>query len=160
MRVSNDILPRFVKWPSGAPPSPTRPRCKFKERYIALLILGTFALICFGTIFFLPDVRESLRGSGLKRVEKHVRGIGEDLLLPAPGGASHGSADLVQDARLARDRRKLYDRVKGAELAPPLVKPRLNGDRPPPDPLHPLISGGEDPDPVMRFRRRKIKEVR
>ena len=56
--------------------------------------------------------------------------------------------------------------VDDAILKVGLVKPRLRpggtGNRsrtPPPDPLHPVISGGEDPDPVMRFRRRKIREV-
>ncbi|KAF0310567.1 hypothetical protein FJT64_018460 [Amphibalanus amphitrite] len=146
IEAAGAILPRFIK--RSVPSSPPRSRCKCRERNLLLLVLGTFALICFGTIFYLPDLGEGLwRLERLKRVQKRVGDVGGDLLLPVPPPARGRPG-------AAEDRRRLYSKAQEAAV------PASGGSVAPvpPDPLHPVISGGEDPDPVMRFRRRKIKE--
>ncbi|XP_043218312.1 mannosyl-oligosaccharide 1,2-alpha-mannosidase IA-like [Amphibalanus amphitrite] len=147
IEAAGAILPRFIK--RSVSSSPPRSRCKCRERNLLLLVVGTFALICFGTIFYLPDLGEGLwRLERLKRVQKRVGDVGGDLLLPVPPPAPGRPG-------AAEDRRRLYSKAQEA------AAPASGGSAAPvpPDPLHPVISGGEDPDPVMRFRRRKIKEM-
>ena len=135
MPVSDDILPRYQRLPGGAGPgSGGRPfRCR--ETHLFLAIGATIAVICFGTIFFMPDLSESLRRmESLNRVQKRVQDTAEGLLLPPPphaepdaaGGAAPGHAGQIEDPHLALDRQKLYEKVRsaGALPPPPLAKPR------------------------------------
>lgn len=89
-------------------------------------------LVCFGTIFFLPDLSESLRNmESLNRVQKQVQDTAEGFLLPPPPLAEAGvdgyfrhDANQIEDPHLAMDRQKLLDKVRSAALPPPLAKPR------------------------------------
>lgn len=127
-----------------------------RERRRLLLLPAALLLVvgCGALLLQLP---------GLGRLQQHMHSIGRDLLLPPPppqlaGGGRVGVAD---------DREMLYMKAKSAtEPGRPLARPRNGGDLSPVDEavmaargLHPVVTGGEDSDPVMQFRRRKIQEV-
>ncbi|XP_043243879.1 mannosyl-oligosaccharide 1,2-alpha-mannosidase IA-like [Amphibalanus amphitrite] len=131
MPVSDDILPRYQRLPGGNGGRPFRCR----ETHLFFAIGATILIICFGTIFFMPDLSESLRRmESLSRVQKQVRDTAEGFLLPPPphaepdavGAAPPRHAGQIEDPHLAQDRQKLYEKVRsaGGLPPPPLAKPR------------------------------------
>lgn len=57
-----------------------------REKYLILMVLATFAFICFGAIFFLPEKSSKELSSHNKvyRVYKGIQDVGRDLILPPP----------------------------------------------------------------------------
>lgn len=78
--ASNTVLPTYQRYVNGTPVSTAfRKTLRLREKYIVLLVLGTFVAVCIGTFFFLPELRS---GAGLNTAYKHIRNAGSDLLLP------------------------------------------------------------------------------
>ncbi|KAJ1521019.1 hypothetical protein ONE63_002731 [Megalurothrips usitatus] len=222
MAASNaaPILPSFHQRFNGGPGAlgaVTRRSFRPKERFLILLVFGTFVLVCFGAFFYLPEYSGAgpahrVYGKVLESVQK----AGPDLLIP-PAAAGLGGA-LVRhdgdpgdlDPHSAGDRAKLLAKMKedaeleriknpkvlerpemaprpssasspgpqgpqgpqgvGPAMGPSLgssemgqarsaprrvvtVPPRGCSDR------CPAIAGGEDPDPLIRQKRDKVKEM-
>jgi len=57
-----------------------------REKYLILMVLATFAFICFGAIFFLPEKssKELSAVNKVYRVYKGIQDVGRDLILPPP----------------------------------------------------------------------------
>ncbi|XP_037081844.1 mannosyl-oligosaccharide 1,2-alpha-mannosidase IA-like [Pollicipes pollicipes] len=135
MGVTDDILPRFQRLPAAGAAAGSRQGFRCRETHIFLAIGVTIVFICFGTIFFLPDLGESIRRiDSLGRVQKRVQDTAEGFLLPPPPHADEAHENLllrhdgnqIEDPHVVQDRQKLYDKVRsaGALPPPPLAKPR------------------------------------
>ncbi|XP_052131804.1 mannosyl-oligosaccharide 1,2-alpha-mannosidase IA [Frankliniella occidentalis] len=200
----------------GALGSVTRRSFRPKERFLILLVFGTFALVCFGAFFYLPEYSGAgpahrVYGKVLESVQK----AGPDLLMPAaalenPGLVRHDGGPEASarhlDPHSAGDRAKLLAKMKeDAEMErlknpKVLERPEMAVARPgvgssagpaglrpspafpegaSPAPAHgggaprrvvtvpprecedscPRTTGGEDPDPLVRQKRDKVKEM-
>lgn len=82
---SGNILPSYqklVQQPAGQLFTTSRRSFRPREKYLILLVLLTFGIVCFGAFFFLP---EDLRtNSSVKSVYKVIQKAGPELLIPAP----------------------------------------------------------------------------
>lgn len=177
---ASDLLPRFLRrGVRGAPLSYLVRRgaaVRVSEVRLLVLITAVFAVMCITTLFLLPDLRAGIN-AGLD-VRQRVGRLGDSLLMP-PG------AELqVEEPRVAvDDKARLVDRVRAAAvLPPPLHKPQLIS-RSSSISMRPAVGGGnvsalvvgaphagmsasspvlpsgEDPDPITRSRRDKIKQM-
>jgi hypothetical protein len=81
------ILPSYQRFVSGVNPSQLFARRSFRlrEKYLILLVVLTFGIVCFGAFFFLP---EDFRGHGsvnsVYRVYQQIQKAGPELLIPVP----------------------------------------------------------------------------
>ncbi|KAF8777379.1 Mannosyl-oligosaccharide like protein [Argiope bruennichi] len=77
--AASTVLPTYQRYINGAPVSAAgRKTLRLREKYIVLLVLGTFVAVCIGTFFFLPE----LRSGSINSAYRHIRNAGSDLLLP------------------------------------------------------------------------------
>lgn len=111
---------------NGAPlGSVTRRSFRPKERFLILLVFGTFALVCFGAFFYLPEYSGAGPAHAAHRVYgkvlESVQKAGPELLMPAvagphPGLVRHDGPHDPGRARLdphsAGDRAKLLAKMK------------------------------------------------
>jgi len=102
------------KYVNGVPLSTVgRRTLRLREKYILLLVISVFAFVCFGAIFFMPDMRD--------RVASADGQIGPvdigDMFVPrlaAPGIQNrHGQGNLP-DPHHVKDERNFRDRVQQA----------------------------------------------
>ncbi|XP_015925530.1 mannosyl-oligosaccharide 1,2-alpha-mannosidase IA [Parasteatoda tepidariorum] len=78
--ATNALLPTYQRYINGAPVTAGgRKTLRLREKYIVLLVLGTFVAVCIGTFFFLPELRS---GSTINTAYRQLRDAGSDLLLP------------------------------------------------------------------------------
>lgn len=124
------ILPSYQRFAhsNGNPiGSVTRRSFRPKERFLILLVFGTFVLVCFGAFFYLPEYSGSVAGPAHRvygKVLESVQKAGPDLLIPAAvaGGAGlglvrHDGEHGHQDPHSVGDRAKLLAKMKeDAEL--------------------------------------------
>ncbi|XP_035207175.1 mannosyl-oligosaccharide 1,2-alpha-mannosidase IA-like [Stegodyphus dumicola] len=108
MAVSS-VLPTYQRYINGAPvTSSGRKTLRLREKYIVLLVLGTFVAVCIGTFFFLPE----LRSSSINTAYRHIRDAGSDLLLPPPPHY-HDGGNLIRHHDVNNiDPHKVVDRAK------------------------------------------------
>ncbi|GIY62762.1 uncharacterized protein CEXT_195381, partial [Caerostris extrusa] len=77
--AASTVLPTYQRYINGAPVSAAgRKTLRLREKYIVLLVLGTFVAVCIGTFFFLPE----FRSGSINNAYRHIRNAGSDLLLP------------------------------------------------------------------------------
>ncbi|GFS85334.1 uncharacterized protein NPIL_308191 [Nephila pilipes] len=77
--AASTVLPTYQRYINGAPVSAAgRKTLRLREKYIVLLVLGTFVAVCIGTFFFLPE----FRSGSINSAYRHIRNAGSDLLLP------------------------------------------------------------------------------
>ena len=60
----------------------SRKTLRLKEKYILLLVFFSFSSVCFGAIFFLPDLRDRMNISDVRR---QMGQAGHDMLFPQAG---------------------------------------------------------------------------
>lgn len=183
MTASSGILPTYQRFVNGVPVAFARRSFRPREKYVILLVFATFGLVCFGTFFFLPEFRAS--SDRVYKVYDQFRKAGPEFLIPPPPlleetqGVARHDLDTQLDPHVLDDREKLRAKIEQDTDLKVLEKPELNtrtsstsrSDRvgdlvrdvitvPPAYSDHyPGISHGEDPDPKVRERRDKIKEV-
>ena len=58
--AATGILPTQQRYINGVPVPQNRRTFRLKEKYILLLVFMTFGTVCFGAMFFLPDLRDHL----------------------------------------------------------------------------------------------------
>lgn len=184
------MLPTYTRL--GTSTSSVRRALRTREKFLILLLFATLAFVCFGGLFYLPEVRE---------VYNTIQHAGPEIFIPAPPVARHhhqhgidgtNSIDNQEDGEkhLLNDRNRLHAKIQGEwaaavaegdHLEKPQAKPQPN-EAPLMSPLAPEkrevenpVDGagvadapdlqtnslpiGEDPDPVARERRNKIREV-
>lgn len=114
--ASGAVLPTYQRYQSGIPIQNRRSgMLRMREKYIVLLVFVTFLIFCFGTFFFLPDLRDRVSVNHLKRQ------LGSDIFLPkqseGDGGKilRHHPNELV-DAHHIQDKAAINQRIKDANL--------------------------------------------
>lgn len=152
--------------------APLRKSFHSKEKCLIGLVLLTLCLVCFGGIFLLPDNFNSER---VIKVYKQIQKAGPDIFIPAPPIAPHGLNSNEEDPHVMGDRAKLQAKIQ-EELGDIFDKPEIakNNNE---EPQQPPIAGppvkatvdqhtpvllkvnGEDPDPEVRKKRDKVKEM-
>jgi len=101
------------KYVNGLPLSSVgRRTLRLREKYILLLVVSVFAFVCFGAIFFMPDMRDRVAADG------HIRpvDIGDMFVPRLPAGGvqnRHGQGNL-RDPHDLNDQRIFRDRVQKA----------------------------------------------
>lgn len=85
--ASPGLLPTYARLAHAAPlPLLSRRSFRPREKYLIVLVLATFALVCFGAFFFLPEFRSSGNAvnDSVYRVYRRMQKAGPELLIPAP----------------------------------------------------------------------------
>lgn len=86
-----------------------------REKYIILLVFLTFGVVCFGAFFFLPDLRDRVSVSEMRR---QIQRAGDDIFIPGAHddtGEMHHIADNHGDPV---DIHKVEDKAKlGGKVA-------------------------------------------
>lgn len=107
--AASSVLPIYQRYINGAPVSASgRKTLRLREKYIVLLVLGTFVAVCIGTFFFLPE----LRSSSINTAYRHIRDAGSDLLLPPPPQYQEGAVVVRHHDVNNVDPHKIVDRAK------------------------------------------------
>lgn len=145
---SGGILPNYQKLGSGVGVGPAssqlfgRRSFRPREKYLILMVILTFGIVCFGAFFFLP---EDFRSDGMYGVYRRVQKAGPEFLLPAPplGSEDHrhqsgprkvevphddhfDSLDFHDDVHVIEDKKKLQEKIDEAYKT--LEKPELARD--------------------------------
>ncbi|KAL1436098.1 hypothetical protein MTO96_010846 [Rhipicephalus appendiculatus] len=90
------VLPTYFKYISVAPGGSARRTLRVREKYIVVLVLATFLMVCIGAVFYLPELRAS-------NAYRHIKNAGPDLLLP-PSASDRGQRSPSQRYRRRRRR--------------------------------------------------------
>lgn len=173
--ASAGVLPTYLKYISVAPGGSARKTLRVREKYIVVLILATFLMVCIGAVFYLPELRAS-------NAYRHMKNAGPDLLLPPPHAVDYvnvprhnGVAD-EEDPHRAEDRNKLQEKIihdlglhmqvdKPEEARPASSKRTSTAARPlveqTPAVGQPQVSVVPDPqrEAENRERREKVREM-
>lgn len=89
------ILPVYQRSPTKLPVSFNR-LWRSKERVLLGFVCFGLVIACFGTVFFLPDLRTGIALPSIDSVYKvyqEVKKVGPELILPAPPLAKDDSHD-------------------------------------------------------------------
>ena len=82
--AAGTVLPTYQRYINGVPVPQSRKTLRLREKYIVLLVFVTFGTVCFGAFFFLPDLRDRVSVSGLRR------DFANDVFVPRPGDLQQG----------------------------------------------------------------------
>lgn len=110
------LLPTYQqqKYVNGVPISTVgRRTLRLREKYILLVVVSVFAFVCFGAIFFMPDMRDRVASA-----DGHIGPVDiGDMFVPrlSAGGIQnrHGQGSL-RDPHDLNDERIFRDRVQQA----------------------------------------------
>lgn len=167
------MLPTYSRLSNSGNPIFSRKSFRSREKILIILVLLTFGFVCFGGFFLLPD---NFGADRVYRAYKELKRAGPEIFIPAPP-AAHG-INSGEDPHIVGDRAKLAAKIND-ELGQILEKPELRknsngGDEEPnmavppfPDSLTEppastvllIKNNAEDPDPLVRTKRNKVKEV-
>lgn len=179
--ASVGVLPTYFKYISVAPGGSARKTLRVREKYIVVLVLATFLMVCIGAVFYLPELRAS-------NAYRHMKNAGPDLLLPPPHAVDYvnvprhnGIAADEEDPHKAEDRNKLQEKIiqdlglpmqvakpeeakpaspskRASTVARPLIQQQSSGL---PAVVHPQVSVVPDPqkEAENRERREKVREM-
>ena len=98
-------LPTYQRYINGVPVLQSRKTLRLREKYIVLLVFVTFGTVCFGAFFFLPDLRDRVSVTGLRR------DFANDVFLPKPGDVAPGRV-IRHDPHNTVDRHKVADETE------------------------------------------------
>lgn len=139
MATGGGILPTYQqpKFVSGVPTGIpiTRRTLRIREKYVLGLVGCVFGFVCFGAIFFLPDMRDRVSSDGyIGPVEINMN----KLFIPRPGA---DDSKVAGQQRLHDDQQKFFERVQRHPF--PTETPRTASDSKtavPPQPLAPIVN--------------------
>ena len=77
--ASANVLPTFQRYINGVPVPQSRKSLRLREKYIIVLVFLTFGVVCFGAFFFLPDLRDRVNVSEMR---KQLQNAGDDIFFP------------------------------------------------------------------------------
>lgn len=108
--ASSGTLPTYLKYvPGGLPSGPVRKTLRLREKYIVVLVLATFLMVCIGAVFYLPELRAS-------NAYRHMKNAGPDLLLPPQALDDnlirHNAPADQEDPHKAEDREKIKQKIE------------------------------------------------
>jgi len=114
--ASGGLLPLYQqqKYINGMPMSTVgRRTLRLREKYILLVVVSVFAFVCFGAIFFMPDMRDRVASA-----DGHIGpvDIGDMFVprLPAGGNQNRHGRGSLRDPHDLNDERNFRDRVQQA----------------------------------------------
>ena len=113
MASGGGLLPTYQqqKYVNGVPISTVgRRTLRLREKYILLLVVSVFAFVCFGAIFFMPEMRDRVASA-----DGHIGpvDIGDMFVPRLPSGGiqnRHGQGNL-RDPHDLNDEKSFRDRV-------------------------------------------------
>ncbi|CAG9863645.1 unnamed protein product [Phyllotreta striolata] len=114
------ILPTYQRFVNGVPVPFSRRSFRPREKYVVFLVIVTFSLVCFGTIFFLPELRTGGTAESVYKVYDSIKRAGPELLIPPPPIDDVKEApkllrheeDFKVDPHLVGDRAKLKAKIE------------------------------------------------
>jgi len=116
MASGGGLLPTYQqqKYVNGVPVSTVgRRTLRLREKYILLVVVSVFAFVCFGAIFFMPDMRDRVASA-----DGHIGpvDIGDMFVprLPAGGNQNRHGQGSLRDPHHLNDERIFRDRVQQA----------------------------------------------
>lgn len=179
--ASSGALPTYLKYVNGVPVSGARKTLRLREKYIVVLVLATFLMVCIGAVFYLPELRAS-------SAFRQIRNAGPDLLFPPPqlddNVVRHNDV-MNEDPHRAEDREKLNQKIQ-QQLNPafmqvdkPRVQQSVSSSTTKSSVVVPAVQSasatskpreestehtlvlfpGEPKDPIVRERRNKVREM-
>ncbi|WAR07139.1 MA1A2-like protein [Mya arenaria] len=101
------MLPSYQRYVNGVPVSVGRKSLRMREKYIILLVFLTFGMVCFGAFFFLPDLRDRVTVSEMRR---HIQMGGAEIFVPgkeSPGGLQVDNHGDIIDVHKVQDKGRL-----------------------------------------------------
>jgi len=114
------LLPTYQqpKYISGVPVSTVgRRTLRLREKYILLTVVSVFAFVCFGAIFFMPDMRDRVAYA-----DGHIGpvDIGDMFMPRLPAGGKQNRHGQIgrRDPHDLNDERVFRDRVQQAPRDP------------------------------------------
>uniref|UniRef100_A0A8C4EMF8 alpha-1,2-Mannosidase n=1 Tax=Dicentrarchus labrax TaxID=13489 RepID=A0A8C4EMF8_DICLA len=144
-----------------------RATLRLSEKFILLLILSAFITLCFGAFFFLPD--NSKHNCGQMRTDTHTDTQTDthtdthDQILRDKIRADHERALQEAKEKLRKSREELQAEIQTEKNK---VMEDLKKKDPGPKPLPPVpmpkvvsVSDGEPPEPDVKEKRDKIREM-
>jgi|SRR6218665_425650 len=180
------VLPSYQqpKFTNGISSLAARRTLRIREKYVVLLVFAMFGLVCFGGIFFLPDMRDRVSSDGYVGPNQ-MRDNFENMFFPRVGAGNGSSGrnrhgfDEVDDPHNERDLEELRKRmsqnphighIRGGLNSSNEEKEPGNGKSSPKSSSSNLSQHKNDnsddsvlhesvPDSVIEERREKIKEV-
>lgn len=124
--ASTGIIPTYQRFVNGAP-VPAVPKRSFrpKEKYLILLVIITFVIVCFGAFFDLPEYKAANAVNSVYiKVYEQLQNAPQLLIPPPPhsndvhneiGIVRHGDA-VVLDPHKLEDKVKLLAKIEQDEL--------------------------------------------
>lgn len=114
------ILPSYQRFVNGVP-IPLKRSFRPREKSVICLVFATFCLVCFGTFFYLPELRSSGgRVESVYKVYDQIKRAGPDLLIPPPPQLEdtreaqrflRHEEDAKDDPHIIGDREKLKAKI-------------------------------------------------
>ncbi|KAK9874990.1 hypothetical protein WA026_005805 [Henosepilachna vigintioctopunctata] len=126
--TSTSIFPSYQRIVNRIPLALTRRSFRSCEKYIIILVFLTFGLVYFGTLFFLPEFRNSAtRSESVYKVYDQFKRAAPELLIPPPPLENSREAPKLlrheidihngEDPHLVGDREKFKAKIEqDAEL--------------------------------------------
>ncbi|GAB6032546.1 hypothetical protein CHUAL_011439 [Chamberlinius hualienensis] len=106
--MANTVLPLYQNSPryvNGFPvPSNSRRTLRPREKYLVCIVILAFGVVCFGAIFFLPELRPGIQAS------IGIRSPAADLFLPPPP-YEHGSQLIHHNGLEDEDPHRVQDKA-------------------------------------------------
>lgn len=114
--ASTGLIPTYQRFVNGAP-VPAAPKRSFRprEKYLILLVLITFAIVCFGAFFDLPEYKTTNAVNNVYiKVYEQLQNAPQLLIPPPPHSNDvHSNVGIVRHGDpVVLDPHKLEDRVK------------------------------------------------
>ncbi|KAL3883745.1 hypothetical protein ACJMK2_029979 [Sinanodonta woodiana] len=85
MAAIGGVLPNYQRYVNGVPVPQGRRTLRFREKYIIVLVFLSFSAVCFGAFFFLPDLRDRVNMSEMKR---QIQNAGNEIFVPRAIGSA------------------------------------------------------------------------
>lgn len=122
--TASSILPTHQRFVNGVPVPFSRRSFRPREKYVIFLVFITFGLVCFGTLFFLPEFRgANSTADSVYKVYDHLKRAGPELLIPPPPHLDekdnsqqkllrHDHDETQIDPHVIDDRQKLKEKIE------------------------------------------------
>lgn len=138
--MEHHVLPTYHRSPTKMPLVSLNRLCRSKERLLLTVVCVGLVVGCFGTVFFLPDLRAGMAlpsiNSVYNKVYEQVQKAGPEFILQLPplekddkhpdGGYQHHGQIDRPDFHLLEDQARLRAKIENEEQNQQKVLPRPN----------------------------------
>lgn len=133
--TSTGILPSYQRFINGVPVPFSRRSFRAREKYVIFTVFITFGLVCFGTFFFLPELRGTSNADSVYKMYDQIKRSAPELLIPAPPVLEDSrepqrilrhESDAKSDPHLQDDREKLKAKIEQDRELKVLERPSVD----------------------------------